>query len=435
MTATSAPAAAPEQTAPAPAPERGRGRWGLWAEPRFRRLWLGETTSGLGTAVGHVSLSLVAVVLLDASPLMMGVITAAAWLPWLLIGLPAGAWVDRWRRRRVMLVCDVVLALLFGSVPVAAWFGVLTVTQVVLVALLSGAAKVFFTTAYGALLPSVVEAPDLMEANGKLRGGESAVDVAGPGVAGLVAQAFGAATGLLLDSVSYLVSLFCLSRLEVREEPPAPAARRALGREIAEGVRFVVGDRYLRTLACFSMLANLALNGIQAVQTVFLVREVGLSPGAVGAVFAVVSVGGLAGAAVAARIARRLGTAHGLLACMLTVAPLIFLLPFSGRQLPVAVGALAWGAAVCGVVAGNVISGTFSQTYCPPALLGRVRASTSTIGYGAIPVGALLGGFLGDALGARPTIWIMSGVLLAAGLLLLASPVRTARDLPGPRRD
>ncbi|MFD4506429.1 MFS transporter [Streptomyces sp. NPDC058457] len=407
-----------------------RGRLGLWAERNFRRLWLGETASGLGTAVGHVSLSLVAVVTLHASPFMMGVLTAAAWTPWLLIGLPAGAWVDRWPRRRTMLVCDLALMLLFGSVPAAAWLGVLTLTQVVLVALLSGAAKVFFSTAYTALLPALVTDDDMLEANAKLHGAESAADVAGPGVAGLVTQAFGAVTGVFLDAVTYLVSALCLGGIGVRENPPEPSQRRALRREIAEGVRFVARDPYLRTLAGFGALANLALNGIQAVQTVFLVRDVGLQPGAVGTVFAVVSVGGLAGAAVAGRIARWFGTARGLLVCMLVVAPFIFLLPFAGRQLPLMVSALAWGVAVCGVVAGNVIVAGFYQTYCPSHLLGRVRASASTVNYGAIPVGALLGGWLGGAVGSRPTIWIMSAVLLTAALVLLASPLRTLRNLP-----
>ncbi|MFG3282176.1 MFS transporter [Streptomyces sp. NPDC048111] len=407
-----------------------RGRWGLWGAANFRRLWLGETVSGLGTAIGNVSLSLVAAVTLDASPLLMGVLTAATWLPWLFIGLPAGAWVDRWRRRRVMLVCDLVLMVLFASVPVAAWTGCLTVAQVLVVALLTGVAKVFFSTAYGALLPSVVDSADILEANTKLRGGEAAVEVAGPGVAGLVTQLLGVVTGLFADALSYLVSALCLGRIDVHEEPPPPAARRALRQEILEGLRFLLGDPYLRTLACFSMLGNLALNGIQAVQTVFLLRDAGLSPGSVGTVFAVVSAGGLAGAGVAGWIARRFGSARGLLLCMLVIAPFMFLVPLGGRQLPIALSAVAWGVAVCGVIAGNVIAGSFFQTYCPTELLGRVRATSATIGYGAIPVGALLGGALGSTLGTRPTIWIMAAVLLGAAGVLLASPIRRLRDFP-----
>jgi predicted MFS family arabinose efflux permease len=407
-----------------------RGRWGLWTEPDYRKLWIGETTSGLGTAVGNVALALVAVVTLKATPFMVGLLTASAWLPWLFIGLAAGAWVDRWPRRKVMLVSDVALLLLFVSVPVAAWLGVLTMAQLVAVAFLAGAVKVFFSTAYGALVRSVVATPDLLEANVKLRAGESAADIAGPGAAGVISQLLGAVTGIFADALTYLVSALFLSSMKVHEEPPPRTGRRRIRREIAEGVGFLVHDRYLRTLACFGAVANLGLNGIQAVQTVFLVRGVGLSPRGVGTVFAVVSIGGLVGASMAGRIARRFGTARGLLLCDFAIAPFIFLLPLAGRQLPLPLSALAWSVAVAGVVAGNVIAGSFYQAYCPPELIGRIRASSSTVNYCAIPVGALLGGYLGGVLGSRTTIWIMASVLLSAGLFLLAGPIRRRRDLP-----
>ncbi|WP_327675286.1 MFS transporter [Kitasatospora sp. NBC_00458] len=412
-------------------PDKGRrNRWGLWAQGDFRKLWIGETTSGLGTAVGNVALALVAVVTLDASPFMVGVLTASAWVPWLFLGLLAGAWVDRWPRLKVMLACDLLLLVLFASVPVAGWFDVLTMGQLVAVALLAGAVKVFFSTAYGAVLPALVAKDDLLEANVKLRSGDSAAEIAGPGLAGLLSQVFGAASGLLADSVTYLVSALCVGTIRVEETPPPVSERRGILKEIGEGVRFLAGDPYLRTLAVFGAVGNLGLNGIQAVQTVFLVRSVGVTPGGIGLVFAVVSVGGLAGAALAGRIARRFGTARGLLLCELVAAPFILLLPLAGEQLPLAASAVAWSVAVCGVIAGNVIAGSFYQSYCPPAMIGRIRASASTVNFSAIPVGALLGGWLGEVLGARTTIWIMAGVLLSAGAVLLASPLRGLRSFP-----
>ena len=410
--------------------ERDRGRWGLWAEANFRRLWIGETTSGLGTAVGQVSLPLVAVVVIRTSPFMVGLLTAANWIPWLFLGLSAGAWVDRWPRRTVMLVCDLLLLLLFASVPLAAWLGVLTLWQLLAVALLTGSVRVFFTTAYKTLLPSLLPEADLMEGNVKLQSGAAAMDVAGPGAAGLIAQALGAATGLLADSVSYLVSALCLVLIRTPQARPAPDGRQSIRREIADGVRFVAHDPYLRTYASFAGLANLGLTGIQAVQTVFLVRTVGLRPGGVGAVFAAVSIGGLVGAAFAGRISRRFGNGRAMLICNLAIAPFLFLVPLAGRWLPLAVCAVAWAVAVGGVVAGNVIYGSFFQSYCPPELLGRVSACASTLSYGAIPLGALLGGFLGGAVGSRAAIWIMAAILLSAGLVLLGSPIRGLRELP-----
>ncbi|MTE22389.1 MFS transporter [Streptomyces sp. TRM43335] len=407
-----------------------RDWWGLWRRPDFRRLWTGEVTSALGTAVGSVALPLVAVVVLDAPPIMLGVITASAWLPWLFIGLLAGAWVDRLSRRRVMQTCDALLIGIHLSVPLAAWAGLLTIWQLVAVALLSGGVRVFFHTAYGAIVPTLVAGSELLEANVKLRSGESAADVAGPGLAGIIAQFLGAVSAVLVHAVSYVVSLVCLSRIETRESPPERSARRGIRREIAEGVHFVSGDRYLRVLVCFSALGNVALSGIQSVQVLFLVRIVGLEPGGVGMVFAVVSVGGLLGATLAGRIARRFGTARALLACELVAAPCIVLLPLAGHRVPLAAATLAWAVAVGGIVAGNVVSGSFVQSYCPRPLLGRVRATTSTLNYGAFAAGALLGGFLGQSLGLTGTIWIMCAVLAGAATLLLLSPVRPLRDLP-----
>jgi MFS family permease len=410
-----------------------RPRWGVLGQPDFRNLWIGETASALGTAVGSVALALVAVVTLKASPITLGVLTAAAWVPWLFIGLVAGAWVDRWPRRTVMLVCDLALLALFASVPAAAWLGVLTIGQLVTVALLAGSVKVFFSTAYRSLLPSLVAKPELLEANVKLGAGESAADIAGPGLAGVVAQTVGAVTGLLGDAVSYLVSALCLLRIKAPQTPAEAAPRTGLRREIAEGVRFLTGDPLLRTLACFGAVGNLALGGIQAVQTLFLIRAVGLSPGAVGTVFAFVSIGGFVGATIAGRLARRFGSARGLLLCYLVVAPFIFLLPLAGWQAPLPVSVAGWSVAVCGVVAGNVIAGSFYQIYSPPEMLGRIRASSSTVNFGAFPLGALLGGYLGQALGSRATVWIMATVLLSGGVILLVSPLRGLRDFPGQR--
>ncbi|MDX6764393.1 MULTISPECIES: MFS transporter [Streptomyces] len=423
-TASVKPPSPPEGDAPR------KSRWGLWAQGNFRKLWIGETTSGLGTAVGNVALALVAVVTLEASPFMVGLLTASAWVPWLFLGLLAGAWVDRWPRLKVMLVCDLLLLVLFGSVPVAGWLGLLTMAQLVVVALLAGAVKVFLSTANSAVLPVLVAKPDLLEANVKLRSGDAAAEIAGPGLAGLLSQAFGAVTGLLADALTYLVAALCVGSIKAEEKPPPVSARRSILGEIKEGVRFLAHDPYLRTLAGFAAVGNLGLNGIQAVQTVFLVRTVGVTPGGVGAVFAVVSIGGLAGAALAGRIARRFGTARGLLLCELVGAPFILLLPMAGDRLPLPVSAVAWSVAVCGVIAGNVIAASFYQAYCPPAMIGRIRASASTVNFSAIPVGALLGGWLGELLGARTTLWIMAGVLLSAGLVLLASPLRGLRSFP-----
>ena len=213
-----------------------------------------------------------------AGPFTVGVIAAASWVPWLLIGLPAGAWIDRLPRRPVLLGCDAVSAAALVSVPVAAWLGVLTVAQLIVVAVLAGASSVLFSTAYRVYLPVLVAPADLPEGNAQL---------AGRSLAGVLAQWAGAVAGLLVDAVTFLVSAGCLAAISARE-PPRPAVRRpsTLRREIADGLRWVAHDRYLRSLAVFSAVANVALTGYQAIQVVFFVQDVGVAPGAVGVLVA-----------------------------------------------------------------------------------------------------------------------------------------------------
>jgi MFS family permease len=275
--------------AAAPAP---RGRLRLLAVRDFRLLWIGETTSSLGSSISVVALPLAALTLLHASVLAITVLTAAAWLPWLIVGLPAGAWVDRLPRRRVMLTADLVSLTAFASVPAAAALGWLTITQMLVVALLSGTATVFFATAYRAFLPALLSADDLPEGNAKLQGSEQVTHVAGPGAAGLIAQATSAVGGVIADAASFAVSAACLYRIHVSEPPPA-TPRRHLRREIAEGLAIVARDPLLRMNAAFGCLSNLVLTGYQAVLVFYLVKVIGLSPGVTGVMLSLTSLGGV----------------------------------------------------------------------------------------------------------------------------------------------
>jgi MFS family permease len=313
----------------APGPTSAR-RGGLLREHDFRLLWIGETTSALGTTISHLALPLVAVVTLQVSTFQVSVLTAASWVPWLVVGLPAGAWVDRLPRRPVMLVCNAASFTLLLSVPIAAWMGMLTFGHLLAVALLTGVASVFFSTAYQVYLPSTVTAEHLMEANAKLQGSESAAQVAGPSLAGLLAQVAGAVTGLAADALSFAVSSICLLRIRAREEPAATTRRPStLLEEIGDGLRFLRADPYLRVLTVFGALSNLALTGYQAILVVFLIREVGVSPAVVGLLLSGMSVGGVIGAAGATAIARRFGAARGLLLSEICTVPLGLLIPLT----------------------------------------------------------------------------------------------------------
>ncbi|MFH8681356.1 MFS transporter [Streptomyces lydicus] len=403
----------------------------------FRLLWCGETAGKFGAAVTGVAMPLVAVATLHASTFAVGLLSACGWLPWLLIGLPVGVWVDRVRRRPLMLAAAAVSLLLFAAVPVLARAGGLNLGLLIAVALLTGAAAVVFQTAYSAYLPTLLAPADRAEGNAKLHGSASAAQIVGQGAAGLLAQLAGAVNGLFANAATFLVALLCL--LGIRHREPRPATRdgapRALRREVAEGLRLVAGDVWFRTMTLFGAASNLALMGYQSLAAVFLVREVGLPAGAVGGLLALASTGGIAGAFAVRRTAGRLGTARAVLVFELGVPCLALLIPLTTSG----AGALLYVAGSfgvsAGVVAGNILKVSFQQDYCPPPLLGRLVASSAFLNYGTLPLGALLGGALGAALGVRTAMWIMTAGVPLAALILLFSPVRTVRELPARRTE
>jgi MFS family permease len=396
----------------------------------FRLLWAGQAASNLGTSVTSVALPLVALTVLDATAFQVALLSAAAWLPWLLIGLPAGAWVDRLPARPLMMWCDIASMVLFASVPVAAGTGVLSLTHLFAVAFGTGVASVFFKTAYQVFLPTLLRSDDLPAGNSRLLGTESVTQVGGPGLAGLIAGAVGAVWALLFDAFTFLVSAVCLLAIRPLPRRHRPTERTPLRRAVADGIRFVSRDPFLRLFAVYGAASNLGLVAYQSVLVVFLTREIGLTPGVVGAVMAAMSVGGAVGAFVAPALGRRLGSARATLVCQLVAMPSALLIPLTGSGFRL-LAAVAGGVLVgTGVVAGNVIKGSWRQTYTPHHLLGRVVASMQLLNFGTMPVGALIGGALATWLGVRPAIWCAATFLALVGATLLASPIRSLRDLP-----
>jgi MFS family permease len=379
-----------------------------------------------------VGVPLVAVVVLHASTFAVGLLTAAGWLPWLVIGLPAGAWVDRLPVRKVMIGADLLAAVLYGSVPVAAWTGVLTTGLLIAVQFAAGAASVVFMTGYQVYLPSVVAAADLIEGNTKMQGSASAAAFAGPGLAGLVAQGLGAVTALTGNALSFLVSAGCLLRSRPRFPQSLPAGRRrALRREIADGVLQLVRDPYLRPMTVFWSVANFALTGYTALVVVFLVRVVGLSAGWVGVLAAVPGLGGVLGALVTRRVTARYGTARGLLLATWLGMPAALLIPLTSAGLRLACYVAGALAAYTGMGIGNIIIAAFRQAHSPPGMCGRVTATQRFFIFATSPIGALAAGGLGTWLGIRPALWIMLGIAVASGSLLCSRGLTACRDLPG----
>jgi predicted MFS family arabinose efflux permease len=333
-----------------------------------------------------------------------------------------------------MLTCDAISLAVYASVPVAAWLGILTVTQLIVVTLLAGTVTVFFRSAYQVLLAGIVDEADLTEGNAKLMGSREVAQIGGPGLGGLLAQLAGAATGLLADAASFAVSFACLTAVRSPRDrrPAAPADSDA--DSALHGLRFLWRDPYLRVMAANSAVANLALTGMDALIVVFLVRTVGLSAAAAGLMVAAFGVGGVVGALVARPLGRRFGTARALLIASfvpLSFAPLLAL-AHKGPDLAFAVVAnlLIAGS----VVSSNVIGAAFRQAYVPSHILGRVSSAIMTVAYAMMPAGALLAGVIATTLGVRTAMWIITATISASSLVYLPSPLRHLRDLP-PRQE
>ncbi|WP_082772255.1 MFS transporter [Actinoplanes sp. TFC3] len=388
------------------------------------------TVSKLGSSVAGIATPLIAVQVLDASAFMVSLLTAAAWLPWLIVGLPAGAWVDRVARKPVMLISDLASAAVVISVPVAAWLGLLTIGQLLVVAMLLGAASVFFTVAWTAYLPAMFDKDRLVTANALLQGTESASQVAGPALGGVLVAAVSAVAGLAVDAFSFLVSAFFLSRIRRPERRPEVVRGPSIRSDITTGIHWLVRDRYLRNLTIHGAAANLMLTGMNALLVVFLVREVKLGTTAVGVLLAVAAVGGVGAAAAAPVLARRFGAARTIVGCKVFAGVASVLVPLTVPGFGLVVFVLGLGGVGFGVVAGNVLAGSFRQAYCPSALLGRVVTGMQFVNLGAIPVGAVLGGAAATAFGVRTATTIMTLGYALSGLIMLLGPLRGRRDLP-----
>jgi MFS family permease len=399
----------------------------------FLLLWGGQTVSDVGTAISIVVLPLIAVVYLHAGGIAVGALGAAEWLPWLLIGLPAGVWVDRSRRRLLMLNCDIVRAALLASIPVAAAYDALHMAQLYAVAFGTGLATVVFQVAYQAYPPTVVTREQLPEANAKLLGSQSVAQFVGPGIGGLLVESFRAPFALIADAASYVVSFVSLAVIRAPEPRPTRTQHESVRTAIAAGARFVRHDPLLRTMTIAPAVANFFFSGFEAIVVLFLVRSVHLAPSSVGLLVGLVSLGAVLGAAIARPVSRRYGTARAMWVSSAVTTPLGLLIPLTSRAAGLAFFVVPNVAIFVGIMIYNVTITAFRQAYCPPELLGRVVASMRFVLFGTVPLGALTAGVLASALGPRPAVLVLLAGNLLSSLVLYLSPLRTMRDLPaGP---
>ena len=412
-----------------------RPRGGLWHHLDFRRLWIGETVSQLGTMVSGLALPLVAILALRATTFQVGLLTAFESAAFLVVGLPAGAWVDRMRFRAVLIVNDGLRAVVLGSVPLAQWLGVLTIWQLYGVALVTGICTVFFDVAYQSYLPQLVDRDLLVEGNSKLQASESISQIAGPTVGGLLIQALTAPYAVLLDAASFLWSAGWVASIRSRPAKPERKPDRHLRREIGEGLAFVLGNRLLRSIAMCTGSSNLfgAMGG--AVFFVLLARDLQLSPGWIGAIMSTSAIGGLIGSLVAQKFAERVGQGPAIWLSVLLIAPTGFVAPFVHRDLSLGLLAVAQIVWWMGVVVYNITQVSFRQGLCPPDLLGRMNATMRFLVWGTMPLGGVLGGLLGSTIGVRATLLVVAIGSALTFLPVFLSPLRHLRELPSYAAD
>jgi MFS family permease len=405
----------------------------LWRHREFLKFWAGSAISDVGSQVTVLAVPLIAALTLEATPWQMGLLSAAGSAPILLVGLFAGVWVDRVRRRPVMIATDLGRSALLLIIPLAAVTGALRIEILYAVLLLTGALTVLFDVANMSLLPSLVAPDRIVEGNTKLQSTSAVAQVAGPSVGGVLVNLMTAPFALLVDALSFLISAAFIARTRVAEATADTRdARAGVVGEITEGVRVVVGDRVLRALAGASATTILFGRVFMAVYVLYMTRVLGLGAMGVGLVFATGGVGSFAGSIVAERLARRFGPGPAMIGAQVAfgltgmLVPLAVLVPSWALPMIVASEFAQWMAILVYYV--NAIS--VRQAITPDRVLGRVNATMRFLAGGANPIGAVIGGALGGLIGVPLTLVVASFGMLLGFLWLLLSPVRGLSSMP-----
>ncbi|HVU12555.1 MAG TPA: MFS transporter [Phototrophicaceae bacterium] len=406
----------------------------LVQNPQFMKLWVGQTISVFGSQITTLALPLTAVLVLKASPSEMGVLNALGVVPFILLSLFAGVWADRTRRRPILMAADFGRFLLLGSIPLAALGGFLSIPYLYVVIFLIGIMTVFFDVTYQSYLPALVGREHLVEGNSKLEISNSAAAILGPGIAGMLVQTLTAPVAIIFDALSFLVSALSLRLIRAQESAPMAAheSERHVLREIREGLGVVFGNRLLWSIAACTSTANLFGSLWQAVYILYLTRALNVPPAVQGIIFAAGAPGALLAALFNAPVTKRLGLGRTIVAAIFlsNAAALLIILATSAALPSIVLMVLAGFLTSFGSVMYNVNQVSLRQAITPDRLLGRMNASMRFIVWGTIPLGSLIGGFLGDAIGLKPTIIVGTILGLSAFLWVFFSPVRRLTAVP-----
>ena len=407
----------------------------LWRDRDYLKLWGAQGVSAFGSEITLVALPLVAILTLDASAFEVAVLTALELLPFVFLGIPAGIWVDRLRRRPLLVLTDVGRGASLLSVPLAYLLGGLTLPHLYVVGLANGAMTVFFTLAYQAYLPSLVDRRNLVEANAKFEATATIARLGGPGSGGGLVALLSAPIAVLADAVSFFASaalIFSIRKPEGAGAADRQRTRGAFQRELREGARFALRDAYIRSVLVITAFVNLGFGMAWAILLVYAVRELRVGPGLIGLVLSAGEVGGLLAVAAASRLTRRLGVGPVILGSGMLFGPALMIVASAPRELPYPVLIVGWAIVSFASVLYNSATVSVRQARVPLRLQGRVVGFARTVVWGISPLGALIGGALATVVGLRFAIVV--GAIVAGSSIFpaLVSPLRSLRDLPKP---
>jgi MFS family permease len=394
----------------------------LLADLQFRRYWSAQTISMFGDQISAIALPLAAVLVLHASAADMGYLTALVWLPSLLFGLHAGAWVDRrGRRRATMIAADLGRFALLASLPAAYALHALTLAQLFIVAFTVGLLSVLFTVSNSAVFVAIVPADQYLDGNSLIYASRALSFVGGPSVGGLLVQLLSAPFAILADALSYLGSAYFLRRINPAEAPPDRSGKGS----VTAGARFITSSPIIRASLLAVAIINFFNLMFAALYLLYAVRALHITAGLIGVVLGAAAVGSVLGSAVTKRLAGRIGVGWAYaVGCALFTAPLM-LVPLAGGPKPLILGTLFVAEFVSGfgVMVLDISIGTIFAVVIPDALRSRVMGAFQAVNYGTRPLGALLGGLLGTQLGLRNALWVATAGGVIGFLLLLPSPL------------
>ena len=408
---------------------------GLWENADFVKLWTGQAISELGSQVSQLAIPIVAAVVLHASALVYSLLGVFGFLPFILFALPAGAWVDRMRRKRILIVGDAARALLLATIPIAYVFGVLTIWQLLAVQFVVGIFTVFFDVAYQSYVPSLVHRDHLIEGNSKLQVTASVAQVAGPSMAGGLIAAITAPYAVVVDAISFVISTAFMIPIRTQEQLPERAAgapKPKMWPEVKEGLEWIMRNPYLRRIAACTGTSNFFNSVGFAIFVLYALRVLHLAPWQIGVLFAAGSVGAIIGALVINRAQKAIGVGPAIIVNAALFATAGILVPLAPKSFPLPFLFASLFVTQFGGVAYNVTQLSLRQAITPERLQGRMNAAMRWIVWGTIPLGTLAGGVLATVFSYRTTLFIGAIGSMPVFLFVALSPLRSLREMPAP---